>query len=161
MVKINTNIGARVYFVPAVPAANTAVGFAALSWVEVGFPAIRPVLGGSEHAEITADDIASGVTIKAKGIASYPPTPLAFTDVSLNAGQVALIAACRNARGEGSIKVIQTSGVGNTPVTGDVVTYAQGYVHGYIPAEGSAETAQGFTATFQPTADTVYATQPV
>ena len=160
MTELVTNIGVRVYHAPAAPATNTSAGFEALAWTEVAFPGLRPALGGSEHQLVSADNLATGYTVNAKGIANYPAVPLAFTDVENDAGQTALIAACIDAQGVGSIKVIQTSGAANAPVTGDPVKYAQGFYHGYLPTEGSAATASGFTATFQPTADTVSAAQP-
>lgn len=160
MTELITNVGVRVYHSPAAPATNTAAGFEALTWTEVAFPNLRPALGGSEHQLVSAENLATNETVNAKGIANYPPVPLAFTEVEGDAGQAAVELAADNARGVGSIKVIQASGVNNAPMTGDPVKYAQGFYHGYLPTEGGAAVASGFTATFQPTAKTVKAAQP-
>lgn len=154
-------IGETIYVAAALPAANTAAGFAALTWVKAAGVQQLPQLGVT-HANIDVPDLESGFTAGVKGAGSGMDSQMAFRDLgtpTMDAGQLILKNASEGADGEISVKIVRGSGANNAPVSGDPVKYAQGYAHSYQENQGNTTNHKGFVVNFKQNAQTVTATQ--
>lgn len=157
----NTNIGNSVYVAAALPAANNAAGFEALTWIEVAGAVSAPSLGISNN-NIDVPNLKTGFTTGLKGAASGTDNTFTFQTVSGDAGQAALIAAAlaQGTASNISVKIVRGTGVDNAPVAGDNLVYAQGYAHSYQDMERTDSSYEGFTANFKQNAEQVYGTEP-
>jgi hypothetical protein len=102
-----THIGKQVWIATTLPATNNAAGFEALNWVRVnGFTGGLQL--GFEAENIDIPDIASGITLGAKGMRSGVDSEMSFRRIEGgDAGQDALKAAADGCGGVGgSIKII-------------------------------------------------------
>lgn len=153
------NIGKTFYVAEALPTANTAAAFAELTWVKVN--GVQRIGGiGITHAGIDVEDMQSGFTTSMKGAGAGTDSEATFRDVPADAGQAALQRLGEGKHGLGSVKIVRGSGVGEAPVAGDPVRYAQGYFHSYTPNEDSVTSHEGFSVAFRNNAVAVDATEP-
>lgn len=153
-------IGETIYVAAALPTANTAVAFRALTWVKAGGVQQLPQLGVS-HANTDVEDLETGFTAGVKGAATGNSSSMAFRDLGqaqMDPGQAIIKAASEGATGEMSIMIVRGSGANRAPVVGDPVKYAQGYAHSFLENQGNVSAHKGFTAGFKQNAPTVDAT---
>ena len=157
------HIGKTMYVAQAVPAANTAAGFEALTWVQVRGIQTLPVLGVT-HSGIDISDLGTGFTRSAKGAGAGRDSNFSFRNIDADAGQEDVEEQCVDADGLGSVKIVTGSGAdtgdGPAPVTGDPVQYAQGYFHTFEENQGTDTTFEGATASFRQNDFTVKASEP-
>jgi hypothetical protein len=151
-----SHIGKTLYNAAALPATNDAAGFEALTWVKVNGLQVLPQLGTS-HANIDVPDLQTGFTTGLKGAASGNDSTTSFRKVAADAGQVDIRDAAKAGGDAGvmSFKIVTGTGVDNAPATGDVVQYAQGYVHSYVEIQGDTTSHEGFSVNFKQNADTI------
>jgi len=153
------NIGGTIYHSTAAPASNNKAGFEALTWVLVSGGQTLPQLGVS-HSMIDVPDLQTGFTSAVKGAAQGVDTTATFRDVPADAGQAAIKLAAGSQGGVGAIKIVDGTGTNNAPVTGDVVQYAQGILHSFVPNPKDNSSFKGFTVGFRQNAATVDDVEP-
>lgn len=154
-----TNIGKTLYVAEALPATNTAGGFAALTWVKVnGVQSIGGI--GISHSGIDVPDLQTGFTTQVKGAGAGTDSTMTFRNIAADAGQIDVKGLAENKAGLGSIKIVTGSGAAEAPVAGDPVRYAQGFFHGFIPNEDSTTSFDGWSVTFRNNAPAIDATEP-
>lgn len=158
------HIGKTIYVAKAKPAANTAAGFEALTWVLAKGPITLPQLG-TTHSMTDIPDLATGFTSAVKGAGQGVDTTMTFRDVDGDTGQADLIGQADDNDGILCVKIVSGTGAdtgdGPAPVAGDKVEYAQGIAHSYQPNQGDNSSYEGFQVGFRQNAKTVKATQPV
>lgn len=145
-----SHIGKTIYISEAVPATNTAAGFAALTWTKVAGVQVLPQLGVS-HSNIDVSDLETGFTKGIKGAGSGNDSTASFRDVAGDEGQ-ATIRSLANAGGDGgvaSIRIVKGRGADRAPVAGDPVEYAHGYFHSYVKVQGDDSSHEGFSVNFK------------
>lgn len=148
------------YVAQALPATNDDTGFEALTWVKVNGIQVLPKFAIA-HNEIEVEDLESGFTKGEKGAAAGVGSPITVREVAADAGQEDLIEQADDSDGHLSCKIVRKpSGTGNTPASGDVVEYAQGFCHSYTPNDQNVSSHTGFTVTFRQNEQTVKATEP-
>lgn len=155
-----THIGKQVWIATAIPATNDAAGFEALTWVRVnGFAGGLQL--GFEADNIDIPDIASGITLGAKGMRSGVDSEMSFRRIQGgDAGQDALKAAADGCGGEGgSIKIISAD-CDSPAEAGDRVQYAQGYFHSFMENAIEEGGYEGATVNFKQNRPTVEAVEP-
>jgi len=154
-----THIGKQVWIATALPATNDAAGFEALNWVRVnGFTGGLQL--GFEAENIDIPDIASGITLGAKGMRSGIDSEMSFRRIEGgDAGQDALKAAADGCSSVGAIKIISADC--NSPAEeGDRVQYAQGYFHSFKEMEIEEGGYEGASVNFKQNRPTIEATEP-
>lgn len=148
------------YIATAVPAANTAAGFVALTWIKVNGIQMLPKFGLTHNA-IDVDDLETGFTTGEKGMASGVEAVVTCRDIAADTGQINLRAQAADSTGAASFKVVRKpTGALNAPATGDKVEYAQGFVHSFTPTDNNGQSYVGFDVSFRQNAATIYATNP-
>lgn len=155
------HLGKSIYFSTTLPATNDAAGFEALTWTELEYGQSYPQFGIT-HANIDVEDIKSGFTKGVKGAGSGVDSQGSCRIVgsALTTNQTAFKAACDSAGGDIALKIGSGTGTNNALTTGDVVTYAQGYVHSYQPMQANASGHEGFTYNFKQNEPDITATEP-
>lgn len=155
------HLGKSLFFSAAHPATNDAAGFEALSWTELEYGQSYPQFGIT-HANIDVEDIKSGFTQGIKGAASGTDSQGAcrIDSSALTTNQATFKGICDSDNGLISFKIGSGSGTDKALVTGDVVTYAAGYVHSYTPEQPTASSSEGFTYSFKQNAADITATEP-
>ena len=153
-----THIGKQVFIATEIPATNDDTGFEALSWVRVnGFTGGLQL--GFEAENIDIPDIASGITLGAKGMRTGAESEMSFRRITDDAGQISLKAQAEGGASAGSVKVI-SAGVDTPAAPGDRVQYAQGYFHSFMEMEISEDGYEGFTVSFKQNRPTVDDVEP-
>jgi hypothetical protein len=159
-----SHIGKRLFISVGTPTANTAAGFAALTWVEVKGVGVMPQLGVS-HAAIDVPDLASGFTRGLKGASTGNDSSMTVRQILADAGQVAIrgLADGGGQAGAGSIRILRPTGtIGSDGVPagiiGDALQYATGFFHSFLEMQADVTTYEGFTCSFRQNAVTVNAT---
>lgn len=154
-----THIGKQVWIATAIPATNNAAGFEALGWTRVnGFTGGLQL--GFEAENIDIPDIASGITLGAKGMRTGADSEMSFRRISGgDDGQTALKTAADGVSSTGSVKVI-SAGVDVAAVAGDRVQYAQGYFHSFMEMAIEEGGYEGSTVNFKQNRQTVEAVEP-
>lgn len=148
------------YVAQALPATNDNTGFEALTWVKVNGIQVLPKFAIA-HNDIEVEDLESGFTKGEKGAAAGVGSPITVREISADAGQIDLKEQAADSDGHLSCKIVRKpSGAGNTPASGDVVEYAQGYVGSFTPNDQNVSTHTGFAVTFRQNEPTVEATEP-
>lgn len=161
MTTTGSHIGKTIWISAALPATNTAAGFAALTWTKVNGVQTLPQLGVS-HADIAVPDLQTGFTAGIKGAGTGNDSTATFRKVPTDAGQALArtTADAGGTLGACSIRIVKGSGVDQAPVAGDPVQYAQGYLHSFIEIQGDDSSHEGFSVNFRQNALTVDATVP-
>jgi len=141
-----TDIKSKVWLAQAIPATATLTAFQALSWVQIkGVVSIGSF--GFAHAMIEVPDLETGVTIQEKGAETGQAGPIAFREISGDAGQ-ADVAESVASREWVSLRV-------DDP-TGGKARFYMGHIHSLIPNEGSVTSYKGSTCQFTPNAYPIY-----
>jgi hypothetical protein len=91
-----TVAGTALYVAAAMPADNTAVAFAALTWIEVGEITNVPSVLGREYSESTISTVKNAHDRKKKGSYSLPNADWECAWVEDDAGQVLVREAANN-----------------------------------------------------------------
>jgi hypothetical protein len=161
MASTRNNIGKSIYFSASLPATNDAAGFEALTWLELETPQTLPQFGVT-HSNIDVPDLKSGFTKGNKGAASGVDSQgsCRIVDSALATNQATFKGICDSAGGDIALKIGAGSGTANALAEGDVVEYAQGYVHSYQENQATDSTHEGFTYNFKQNELTVKDTEP-
>lgn len=155
----SNHIGCTVYISTALPATNDAAGFEALSWTKVNGLVNGPSFGYS-HEAIDIPDLSTGFSDSVKGMGSGRDTEMAFRDVASDTGQATVRTQGIDDDGKCAIKLGYGTGIDGVLETGDVVEYAQGYLHSYAPNAPTPTSYQGFTVNFRVNAKPVKDAEP-
>ena len=157
------NIGLTIFGVAGAPATNNKAGFEALTFVQLKGAQSLPVFGVT-HANIDVEDIATGFTSSVKGAASGNDSNFTYHGSGADTGIATAIVAAVDKSGLYSLKIVRGSGAdtgdGPAPVTGDVVQYAQGYLHTYAENAKDSATNEGGTISFMQNDFTVDDVEP-
>ena len=151
-------IGQTLFVAEALPTANTAAAFAALTWVRVKGELDLFQLGIT-HSLIEKPAL-SGFTGVDKGAGTGSESTATFEEVPADAGQEDIKNAADGDSGILSVKIVDGSGTDNAPVSGDPVIYAQGIAHSHVPNQPTNANFQGFSISFRQNAKTIVATEP-
>jgi len=132
-----TSTGTRLYVVAAEPATLDAVGFAALSWVEVGEVTSIGEYGPSVEV-VSHQPLATGRTKKLKGFENGGSAPISLARDSSDAGQALLSLGVTgvNKNVEHSFKVKYQD---------DSIDYFTGQIFSYTKNPGGANSVVGST----------------
>mgnify|MGYP003641893858 CR=1 FL=1 len=157
-------IGVTLWGAAGVPASNAAVGgFDDLTWVQLKGHQSLPVFGVS-HSNIDVEDLSTGFASGVKGMGSGRDTTFTYHGDGADTGITNAITAADGDQGLFSLRIARGSGtdVGNGPAieTGDVVSYAQGYLHSHELNAGSGSSNQGGTINFKQNAVAIAGTVP-
>lgn len=159
----DNHIGQTLYVATALPATNTTAGFEALTWVQVKGIQTLPVFGVS-HSNTDIADLATGFTSGTKGAGAGKETQFTYRAIAADSGQGNCETQAVDAHGLASMKIVKGSGAdagdGPAPVTGDVVKYAQGYLHSYEENAGTDSSFEGGTVTFKQNNFTIVGAEP-
>jgi len=158
-----SNIGLTLYGVAGLPATNNTAGFEALTFVQLKGIQTIPVFGIT-HSNIDVPDTATGLTGGVKGAAIGKDVAMTYRGDGTDTGIATAIVAAGVRPGSYSLKIVHGSGTdagdGPAPVAGDVVQYAQGYLHAYEENPKDDTTFQGGSINFKQNAITVDDVQP-
>jgi hypothetical protein len=155
------HIGYSIYLSPTIPATNTDAGFEALTDFELVDGAQQAPRFGVSHAMIEIPDLLKGFTRVVKGAATGVETQMMFHREDGSSGHALAEEIGNDAGGLASVKiVVKGSGVNGAPVAGDVVLYAQGVAHSYLPNEINVTTHDGFSLSFRQNAVAVTGVEP-
>lgn len=151
----------KTLFFAAGNVANTEAGFEAVTWLELENGKSYPQFGVT-HSNIDVEDLKSGFTKGIKGAASGVDSQGAcnIDDSTLSANQATFKALCADPNGLICFKIATGSGTDKAVVAGDVVTYAQGYVHSYTPEQATVSTSEGFTYNFKQNDEDITSVEP-
>ena len=153
-----THLGKQVFISTGVPATNDDTGFEALTWVRVnGF--VGGLQLGFTANNVDIPDIATGITLGAKGMRSGNDSTASFRNVASDTGQTNVKGYADDATSAHSLKIISAAS-GVAAETGDAVQYAQGYFHSFLENEIAEGGYEGFTVNFKQNAATVNGTEP-
>jgi hypothetical protein len=156
-------IGLTLYGVAGVPATNNKAGFEALSFVQLGGVQMLPSFGVT-HTNIDVSDLGTGFTEGVKGPATGNDSTFTYHGIPTASGIATAITAANAQAGAYSLKIVRGSGTdsgnGPAPVAGDVVQYAQGYLHTYVLNPKDDTSFEGGTISFKQNAVTVDDVQP-
>lgn len=153
-----THIGKQVFISPAAPATNDASGFEALTWTRVNGFVGGFQLGFSAN-NVDIPDLATGITLGAKGMRSGNDSTGTFRNVASDTGQANIKTYADGSSTAQSIKIVSAA-VGAAAAEGDAVQYAQGYFHSFVENEIDEGGYEGFSVNFKQNAATVNDTQP-
>jgi hypothetical protein len=155
-----THIGKQVWIATELPETNNAAGFEALDWVRVnGFTGGLQL--GFEAENIDIPDIASGITLGAKGMRSGVDSEMSFRRIEGgDEGQDDLKAAADGCGGVGGAIKIISADCNSPAAPGDRVQYAQGYFHSFKEMEIEEGSYEGATVNFKQNQPTVEAVEP-
>ena len=158
-----SNIGLTLYGVSGNPATNNKAGMESLTFVQLKGVIDIPVFGVT-HNSIAVPDTATGFDGSVKGAASGKDVPFTYRGDGTDTGIATAIVAAGIRPGSFTLKIVvgtgADSGDGPIPVTGDVVQYAQGYLHNYEENAKNGTTFQGGSINFMQTAITVDDVEP-
>lgn len=156
-------IGLTLYGVAGVPATNDDAGFEALTFVQLKGTQMLPKFGVT-HSNIDVSDLGTGFTSGVKGAASGNDSTFTFHGTGADTGIATAIVAANAQSGLYSLKIVRGSGTdsgdGPAPVAGDVVQYAQGYLHTYDLNEKDDSSFEGGTISFKQNDFTVDDVEP-
>jgi hypothetical protein len=156
-------IGLTIYGVAGAPATNDDTGFEALTWVQLKGTQMLPKFGVT-HANIDVSDLGTGFTSGVKGAASGNDSTFTFHGDGLDTGIATAITAANSKAGLYSLKIVRGTGTdtgdGPAPVSADIVSYAQGYLHTYDLNEKDDSSFEGGTISFKQNDFTVDAAEP-
>ena len=156
-------IGLTLYGVAGVPATNDKAGFEALTFVQLKGTQMLPKFGVT-HSNIDVSDLGTGFTSGVKGAASGNDSTFTFHGTGADTGIATGIVAANAQSGLYSLKIVRGSGTdsgdGPAPVAGDVVQYAQGYLHTYDLNEKDDSSFEGGTISFKQNDFTVDDVEP-
>jgi len=153
-----THLGKQVWAATGVPATNDDSGFEALTWVRVnGF--VGGFQLGFTASNVDIPDIASSITLGAKGMRSGNDSTASFRNVASDTGQTNVKGYADDATSAHSLKIISAA-TGVAAETGDAVQYAQGYFHSFLENEIAEGGYEGFAVNFKQNAATVNGTEP-
>lgn len=155
----DSHIGYTIYISEELPATNDATGFEALTWTEATGWQQLPQFGVT-HDGIDIPDGKLGFTKSAKGAGKGQSSEMKFRQIASDAGHAIILAQAIDQDGDISIKIGKGSGTANALAEGDPVEYAQGYVHSYLPIQGTNSSYEGFAVMFQQNDYTVTGTEP-
>jgi hypothetical protein len=159
----SNQIGLTLYGVAGVPATNDAAGFEALTFVQLKQTQLLPSFGVT-HGNIDVSDLGTGFTSGVKGAATGNDTTFTFHGTGADTGIATAIVAANGQDGLYSLKIVRGSGTdagdGPAPVAGDVVSYAQGYLHTLALNPKDDSSFEGGTINFKQNDVTVNATEP-
>jgi hypothetical protein len=159
----SNQIGLTLYGVAGVPATNNKAGFEALTFVQLLKAQELPIFGVT-HANIDVEDLGTGFTSGVKGMATGNDTTFLFHGPGTDTGMATAIVAAGGQGGLYSLKIVHgtgaDSGNGPAPVAGDVVEYAQGYLHTLALNPKNGTSNQGATISFKQNAVTVDDVEP-
>ena len=153
-----THLGKQVFAATGIPATNDTSGFEALTWVRVNGFVGGFQLGFSAN-NVDIPDIASGITLGAKGMRSGNDSTASFRNVASDTGQTNVKGYADDATSAHSVKII-SAGAGVAAATGDPVQYAQGYFHSFLENEIAEGGYEGFSVNFKQNAAAVNGTEP-
>jgi hypothetical protein len=146
-------ITSTVYVSPALPATFDKAGYEALTWTKVAHPISVPI-PGIETAMIDVPNLETGFTKASKGSSTGRVSTMAHANVPADTGQANLRTyAAETYVDEISVKVLY-------PASSNKVAYMSGLASNYLENEGTAETHQGFTASFRQNYAAVITTPP-
>jgi hypothetical protein len=156
-------IGLTLYGVAGLPSANTSTAFEALTWVQLKKTQLLPSFGVT-HSNIDVSDLGTGFTSGVKGPGTGNDSPFTFHGTGSDTGMATAKTAADGDGGLYSLKIVRGTGTdtgdGPAPVTGDVVEYAQGYVHTLVLNEKSDTSFEGGSINFKQNAKTITSTEP-
>jgi hypothetical protein len=156
-------IGLTLYGVAGVPATNNKAGFEALTFVQLKGTQMLPSFGVT-HGNIDVSDLGTGFTSGVKGAATGSDSTFTFHGTGADTGVATAIVAANNEAGLYSLKIVRgtgtDSGDGPAPVAGDVVQYAQGYLHSYVLNPKDDASFEGGTINFKQNDVTVDDVEP-
>jgi hypothetical protein len=156
-------IGLTLYGVAGLPATNNKAGFEALTFVQLKGTQMLPSFGVT-HGNIDVSDLGTGFTSGVKGAATGSDSTFTFHGTGADTGVATAIVAANNEAGLYSLKIVRgtgtDSGDGPAPVAGDVVQYAQGYLHSYVLNPKDDASFEGGTINFKQNDVTVDDVEP-
>jgi hypothetical protein len=156
-------IGLTLYGVAGVPATNNKAGFEALTFVQLKGTQMLPSFGVT-HGNIDVSDLGTGFTSGVKGAATGSDSTFTFHGTGADTGVATAIVAANNEAGLYSLKIVRgtgtDSGDGPAPVAGDIVQYAQGYLHSYVLNPKDDASFEGGTINFKQNDVTVDDVEP-
>jgi hypothetical protein len=159
----SNQIGITLYGVAGVPSANTSTAFEALTFVQLKKTQLLPNFGVT-HSNIDVSDLGTGFTSGVKGAGTGNDSPFTFHGDGADTGMATAIVAAGADAGLYSLKIVKgtgtDSGDGPAPVTGDVVEYAQGYLHTFVLNPKDDASFEGGSINFKQNAKTITATEP-
>jgi hypothetical protein len=129
--------------------------------VELEHPQTLPQFGIA-HTNIDVSDLKTGFTSGVKGAGSGLDTQGSnrIVDSELATGQAAFRVICDSTGGNIALKIGTGTGTAGALDTGDVVEYAQGYVHSYQENQATTDTHEGFVYNFKQNAPTIKDDEP-
>ena len=156
-------IGLTLYGVAGLPATNNKAGFEALTFVQLKGTQMLPSFGVT-HGNIDVADLGTGFTSGVKGAATGSDSTFTFHGTGADTGVATAIVAANNEAGLYSLKIVRgtgtDSGDGPAPVAGDIVQYAQGYLHSYVLNPKDDASFEGGTINFKQNDVTVDDVEP-
>jgi hypothetical protein len=156
-------IGLTLYGVAGTPATNNKAGMEALTFVQLKGTQMLPAFGVT-HANIDVSDLGTGFTSGVKGAATGNDSTFTFHGTGADTGIATAIVAADDAAGLYTLKIVRGSGTdsgdGPAPVTGDVVSYATGYLHTHALNEKNDTSFEGATISFKQNDFTVNDVEP-
>jgi hypothetical protein len=156
-------IGLTLYGVAGLPATNNKAGFEALTFVQLKGTQMLPSFGVT-HGNIDVSDLGTGFTSGVKGAATGSDSTFTFHGTGADTGVATAIVAANNEAGLYSLKIVRgtgtDSGDGPAPVAGDIVQYAQGYLHSYVLNPKDDASFEGGTINFKQNDVTVDDVEP-
>jgi hypothetical protein len=159
----SNQIGLTLYGVAGVPATNNTAGFEALTFAQLKGTQLLPSFGVT-HGNIDVSDLGTGFTSGVKGPGTGNDTTFTFHGTGADAGMAAAIVAANGQDGLFSLKIVRGSGTdtgdGPAPVSGDVVSYAQGYLHTFALNPKDDSSFEGGTINFKQNDVTINDVQP-
>tara|TARA_R110000787_G_scaffold6179_10_gene21992 strand:+ start:1310 stop:1798 length:489 start_codon:yes stop_codon:yes gene_type:complete len=158
----SNQIGLTIFGVAGVPATNNLAGMEALTFVQLKGTQMLPSFGVT-HANIDVSDLGTGFTSGVKGAATGNDSTFTFHGDGTDTGIATAITAANAQSGLYTLKIVRgtgaDSGDGPAPATGDVVSYAQGYLHTFALNPKDDSSFEGGTINFKQNNFTVDGTQ--
>jgi hypothetical protein len=156
-------IGLTLYGVAGLPSANTSTAFEALTMLQLKGTQMLPSFGVT-HNNIPVTDLGTGFISGVKGPATGNDSTFTYHGDGTDTGIATALVAAGADDGLYSLKIVRgtgtDSGDGPAPVTGDVVEYAQGYLHTFVPNPKDDSSFEGGSISFFQNAKTITATEP-
>lgn len=143
------HIESTVAIATGTPATFDKAGYEALTWVFVNGMVEAPSFG-TTHADIAIPSLATGRTAIRKGASTGQNSSLAFSEVSADPGQAAVLAASLAATGEYSLRLIDADVA--------VAEYCSGIIKDYLPNKPTTSSYTGASANFVPNYDPLVTT---
>ena len=163
MTTTSNQIGLTLFGVPGVPATNNTAGMEALAFVQLKGTQLLPSFGVT-HGNIDVSDLGTGFTSGVKGAATGNDSTFTFHGDGTDTGIATAITAANSQSGLYTLKIVRGSGTdtgdGPAPVAGDVVSYAQGYLHTFALNPKDDTSFEGGTINFKQNDFTVDDVEP-